>query len=290
VGELLPSLEASVTEWMHGFSRGRPFAEYFTPEWGFPLFQLPGILERRLTKHPDESFRQDLVYSTVSGYLFVRLIDDIMDKESRAALPLLPLSAFFHHEFELPYHRHFPHDHPFWSMFESSWYECQSNTVLTASFDEIDADRFEAIAAQRTLAAQIPLLALGCRYDEPDQAREFCRVVVDFGCFVQMADDLFDWPQDARAGISSYLISEYHRKRGAEEALVRWCAREGVEWATGVCLRWLQALEARALALASTELEALVRRRRTVFLERVGPLSQGLRQLDSRFFDEGSSK
>jgi hypothetical protein len=290
VHSMLPPLEGSVLQWLHGFCRGRALSDYFTPDWGFPLFQLPGILERRLVKRPCESFRNDLVYSTLNGYLFIRLIDDIMDKEQRAALPLLPLCAFFHHEFELSYRCHFPHAHPFWPVFEAAWYECQANTIRTAGFEEIDELQFETVAAQRTIAAKIPLLALGWWYGEPGQATDFCQLVVDFGPFVQMADDLFDWPQDVNAGVSSYFISEYHRQRQPEENLVQWCKRNGVAWATGVCLRWLQTLEANATVWASPELDALIRFRRSVFLARVDELTGRLRQLDEPCFDARPTK
>src|SRR5207245_2891050 len=80
------------------------------------------LVEASIRPKPSVSFQRDVVYSTVAGYYFVRLTDDLMDGEPVAA-PVVPLLIVLHAEFEETYHRHFPASHAFWDVLARSSYQ-----------------------------------------------------------------------------------------------------------------------------------------------------------------------
>ena len=55
-----------------------PEAYFLHPE-AFPMVLLPWWLESTIHEPPARGFQRDIVYSSVSGYYFVRMIDDLMD-------------------------------------------------------------------------------------------------------------------------------------------------------------------------------------------------------------------
>jgi hypothetical protein len=276
IRQAVPLVEHAAQAWLNSLSRGRPLAEYFAPDWGFPLFQLPQVLEALVTSRSDARFRADLTYSTVNGYLFIRLIDDVADGDRNANPSLLPLSAFFHYEFERPYHDYFDQAHPFWAVFEEHWFNCHSRTIVDQTLTDIDLRLFRSISAQKTCAAKIPLFATGFYYDAPKMAERFCQIAEIFGYYVQLADDLFDWPTDSSNKTETFFLSEARRRSRPQESLTEWAGREGIEWAVGLCQGWLDDLTVHASELHSKELAALVQNRRVIFEQRTTLLRENL--------------
>ena len=84
---------------------------------GSTCSRLPWWLEDCIRGEVHAEFQTDLMYSTVSGYCFIRMLDDVMDghEVDRAALPALHP---FHLQFVKTYHSYFPALHPFWQEFE----------------------------------------------------------------------------------------------------------------------------------------------------------------------------
>ena len=84
-----PFLAQQVSNWMTDLCDGKPEA-YFKHPLGFPMLLFPWWLEKTLHHNPDTAFQTDLVYSTVNGYFYIRLIDNLMDGHASVELQLLP--------------------------------------------------------------------------------------------------------------------------------------------------------------------------------------------------------
>ena len=54
-------------------------ADYFCKPHAFPMLQLPWWLERTLRPAPDLALQRDLARSTMCGYYYIRMIDNVMD-------------------------------------------------------------------------------------------------------------------------------------------------------------------------------------------------------------------
>src|SRR6266516_3333222 len=94
-----PSLGAHAAAWMRSLAGDGPPERYFLHPRAFPAVLLPWLVEARIRRIPSRAFQRDVVYSTVSGYYFVRMIDDLMDGET-VAPELIPLLIVLHAEFE----------------------------------------------------------------------------------------------------------------------------------------------------------------------------------------------
>jgi len=90
----------------------------------FPAFSMHWWITPAEARGTDGQFLEDLCYSTLNGYYFVRLIDNVQDGDGPSDLrQLLPAGGYFHAEFQSPYQRWFPADHPFWRDFQAAWNE-----------------------------------------------------------------------------------------------------------------------------------------------------------------------
>src|ERR671919_2765727 len=107
-----PTLSVHALGWMRSLAGTAPPQAYFTHPNAFPMLLLPWRLEESVRGLPDRAFHRDVVYSTLTGYYFVRMIDDLMDRDHPPGRAVLPALIFFHTEFQLAYHRHFPYGHP----------------------------------------------------------------------------------------------------------------------------------------------------------------------------------
>ena len=109
---------------------------------------LPWWLESTIHEPPARGFQRDIVYSSVCGYYFVRMIDDLMDGDRPVAPALLPILTFYHAEFQQTYYRYFPHGHPFWEA-------CDAATMASAEMASRDVElrigraRFLEISARK---------------------------------------------------------------------------------------------------------------------------------------------
>ena len=169
MAEAAPFMAPRVAAWMRDAGRERvePAERFKHPE-SFPMLLLPWWLESALRPAPDPSFQEDLVFSTLNGYLFIRLIDNVMDGHSTVEPGLLPALALFHTGFEAPYHRTFEPGHAFWPIFRSVWFASADATVEDASSTHIGHEAFVRVAARKTCAVKIPLAAVCYRCGRPD--------------------------------------------------------------------------------------------------------------------------
>jgi hypothetical protein len=286
-----PHMAERAWRWIATLCPGQPPQSYFDAEWGYPLFLLPWWLGEMLDPDPDPGFRRDLVYSTVNGYYFIRLLDDVMDADAAADAALLPCAAFFHSRFQAPYQRHFDARHPFWDDWDRQWLAGHEAALRDHHLTSVDRDTFEKVCAAKTAAAKIPVFAVCHHHGRADLIPDWDAYCDLLGRYVQMADDLFDWLGDATTERqTTYLLSEADRRRHPHESRSEWMVREGLEWATRECLRWLSELEAGAERLACAPLVRLVTTRRVALLDEVEATRDSLERLMplAKYFPSGS--
>ena len=232
----------------------------------FPAFSMPWWITPPEARSHDPEFQQDLCYSTLNGYYFVRLIDNVQDGDGPADLrQLLPAGGYFHAQFQSPYQRWFPADHPFWAAFQAAWNEQAEAAAVEAELVEIDLPAFLSVSALKFGAAKGPLAAAAYRYGREAELPAWFAFVDRLGALSQLANDLFDWHHDSLAGINTYIQSEYRRRRGGpDETIHRWIMREGFELGAAQIRDWHRDLQAMAAALGAPEA--------TLWLERRGAL------------------
>jgi hypothetical protein len=232
----------------------------------FPAFSMPWWITPPEARGHDPEFQQDLCYSTLNGYYFVRLIDNVQDGDGPADLrQLLPAGGYFHAQFQSPYQRWFPADHPFWAAFQAAWNEQAEAAAVEAELVEIDLPAFLSVSALKFGAAKGPLAAAAYRYGREAELPAWFAFVDRLGALSQLANDLFDWHHDSLAGINTYIQSEYRRRRGGpDETIHRWIMREGFELGAAQIRDWHRDLQAMAAALGAPEA--------TLWLERRGAL------------------
>lgn len=229
----------------------------------FPAFSMPWWITPLEARGTDLQFQEDLCYSTLNGYYFVRLIDNVQDGDGPADLrQLLPAGGYFHAQFQSPYQRWFPADHPFWATFQAAWNEQAEAASVEAELTDIDLGAFLAVSALKFGAAKGPLAAAAYRYGRQAELPAWFAFVDRLGALSQLANDLFDWHHDSVAGINTYIQSEYRRRRSApDETIHRWIMREGFDLGAGQVRDWLADLRALALRLGAPDAPVWVERR-----------------------------
>jgi hypothetical protein len=273
-----PFMAGLAARWMEHLADGAPEA-YFKHPLGFPMLLFPWWLEKAIHDNPDLVFHGDLVHSTVSGYYYVRLVDNLMDGHATVELHLLPVLGFFHTLFQAAYQRYFDHAHPFWNDFKAIWFRSAEVTIQDALLEDIDRAQFEQIAAQKTCAARIPLTAVCHRYDRQDLIAPWSDLLDLFGCWHQMWNDVFGWIRDTRHSTTTHFLSEAERRKGPTETATEWILREGMDWGIDCLQPWMDRMQAMARDLGSEDLVAYLDGRQTMLLDQRQSLDAGLRSV-----------
>jgi hypothetical protein len=231
--------------------------DYFLKLRSAPIVFLPWCLELSLTPTPDEDFQIDLIYATINKYYFIRLIDDVMDGHSTDPV-VLPMLSIWDAQFHGAYSRHFAPDHPFWEYFHQTLQRTALVTAREATLTYIDRSQFFEYSAAKSCGGTIAMMAVCCHRERVDVLPAWVRFWEAFARWNQMRDDLFDWYRDLKAGIPSYLLSEGESRKGLEESLEGWFAREGFAWATELLGQWTRDMKERANQLNSPAVEQYV--------------------------------
>jgi hypothetical protein len=275
-----PFMAPRVLAWMQDAGRetAEP-ADRFKHPASFPMLLLPWWLESTLRSRPDPAFQEDLVFSTINGYLFIRLIDNVMDGHATVEPRLLPALGLFHTQFQTPYQRYFCHEHPFWAFFTDTWFASADITVQDAGAVDLDSQQFEWVAARKTCAVKIPLAAVCYHLARPDLIAPWSQLVDRFGCWHQMLNDLFDWRRDMQHDTPTYVLSEASRRKGPAESVAGWIMREGFEWGMDQLQAWMVELKALARGLDSPALAAYLETREVTLLEQAQQVRAGFENM-----------
>jgi hypothetical protein len=277
----VPHEAGRIMDWMRSLSGGgRPETRFLLPEQ-VPMLLMPWLAAKRPGESPDEAFHLDNFYAAISGYYFIRLIDDLMDRESGGELAILPAAAFFHTQFHGTYHRFFGPDHPFWDHFRRWWFGSAEFAMHDARLERIDRAAFVAIAAKKICAAKIPVAAACYRCGRQDLIPLWDRFYDLLGCYQQMLDDMADWRRDAaRAGTTSYFLSEAAARRRPEEPVLDWIVREGYRRGIGELEGWMSEMEEVVHSLNCNEVSLYLGVRKTITAVWWAKLSRGLDELE----------
>ncbi len=243
-----PPSAAAMDRWIDHLTNARPLVDYFTHLRAFPFMLFPWWMEARAGGSHDLDFQEDLAYSSVSGYLYIRLIDNIMDEPDPAEIRILPLANYFHSQFQSAYARHFVFGDAFWDAFHAIWARSAESSLLDAGLGSIDERDFLGISARKTCAGQIPLLAVCRRLGLAAVPEPWPRVFDLTAAVHQMSNDLFDFQRDLDARRTTFFLSEGARRKRESETVAGWVVREGFDWGISRLERWLD-----DLALAAGE-------------------------------------
>ncbi|MBC8235280.1 hypothetical protein H8E77_37520 [bacterium] len=273
-----PFMEDQFVKWIkHVY--GPPSGEYFMHATAFPMLLLPWWLEKTYHQNPDAAFQSDLVYSTMNGYFYIRLMDNLMDGHATVELKLLPALNFFHTQFQSPYQRHFEYDHLFWNFFKTVWFYSAEVTMKDANLLDINRAQFVQVTAQKTCAVKIPLAAVCYKYGLVDLITPWAEFVVLFGCCHQMWNDLFDWLRDLKRGTNTYFLSEAKRRKHPDEPVAEWVIREGFDWGMETLRTWMNELKALSRNLNSPDMLAYLDKRETMLLQKAEEFTVGLQNV-----------
>ena len=239
-------------EWMDHLSPSGDAPDYFLQASMFPMLLLPAWMSRSLDAW-DEEFQSQLVYSSVNAYYSIRLLDNVMDGHGSCEKELLPLSAFFHAEFQGTYQRYFDFSHPFWNCFHSLWLETADAVVRETEITSLDFVTFRKIAARKLSAAKIPLVAVHHRLGKRPDLAPWVAFCDELAAWWQFLDDLMDWYIDAQRGAVTCFLSEAERRKDPDEPVARWVVREGFLWGVDKLEEWMGNLKRAARELGSHE-------------------------------------
>ncbi|TMB84184.1 MAG: hypothetical protein E6J39_04740 [Chloroflexi bacterium] len=250
-----PVLGKHADEWMRALAGDASPEGYFLHPQAFPAVLLPWFLEAAIRRQPSRSFQRDVVYSTVAGYYFVRLTDDLMDGEA-VAPPVVPLLIVLHAEFEQTFHRYFPAGHAFWDVLARSSYQAAETASRDAGQRRITREHFLASSARKVAGAKIPIAAVCHRYDRSDLVAPWSAFVDLLGRWHQMLNDMLGWSRDLQRGTATYFLTEAAAHAGSGASIAEWVISEGYAWGMNELGPWMADLQAAARALDSPDLLA----------------------------------
>jgi hypothetical protein len=279
MGQKVPFMAERASAWMGELAGPAQLADYFLHPLAFPMLLLPWWVEKTCRAAPDLPFQSDLAYSTVNGYYYVRLIDNVMDGDVNIDLKLLPALNFFHSQFQAAYQSYFAAGHPFWNDFGKFWLRSGESAMQDASLPEIDQAQFTQIAAKKVCAAKIPVAAVCYRNDRPDLNQPWFRLVDLLGCWHQMLNDLFDWHKDLGHDAPTYFLSEAGRSKAVDESVAAWVVRKGFAWDSDTLGAWMAELKEMGGRLQSPDLWAYLEKREALFLDRQAEVTAGFENM-----------
>jgi hypothetical protein len=279
VQALLPSSGGEIVRWMKSLAPDGDIAAYYLHPIAFPMLRLALWLDEALGRSVDEALQADLVASTLSGYSFIRLIDDVMDRSPRARPDLLPALGFFHARFEAPYRRRFSGEPRFWPAYERIWSATADAAVTDASLQgDFTEEVFLGIAAGKVGAGRLPLLAVALHHGLDGIPGAWDRLFALMSAWHQMYNDLFDWVEDIERGGRTFILAEA-RRRAPGGDVPGWMAAEGVRWAAARMNGWTAEMRDVASRLGSPGLDRYLDGRQAHLDGLVSELGPGLAAL-----------
>lgn len=266
--------------WLRSLTGDQPAERYFTHPDAFPLLLLPWWLEASLRGSVDVRFQRQIVYSSIAGYYFVRVVDDAMDARATTPASTLPALIVLHAEFQHTLAGLFPSHHPFWTDFFAASYEAAETASLDASATTLDRHAFLAVSSRKVAGAKIPLAAVAHRWHRGEVLPAWSLLVEAFGRWHQMRNDVFDWRRDLERGTATYFLGEAARRTGSGGAITPWVLHEGLDWAKQLLDGWMDEVVGAAAGLGSPTLLAYLEDRRRRGDERWQALRESVAALD----------
>jgi hypothetical protein len=280
MNEAAPFMAEQVICWMKTLSGTEQPADYFMHPLGFPMLLLPWWCEQSCRpSDPTLRFQSALAYSTINGYYYIRLIDNLMDGDAEAKLNLLPALNFFHTQFQATYHSYFPAEHPFWNTFKTIWFRSAESAMQDITLVDIDQAAFKQIAGQKVCAGKIPVIATCYYHERPDLIETWSEFIDLLGCWHQMFNDLFDWNKDLTHQNPTYFLSEARRQAGTNDAVTGWVFKGGFVWGCQLMHGWMAELRVMAQTLEITDMVTYLDTRETMFSKRETEVIAGFQDL-----------
>jgi hypothetical protein len=274
-----PFLCEKVSDWMMRLSPTGETRDYLTQPRMFPTLLLPWWMAKSFDLELDTAFQADVIYSSLNGYYYIRLLDNLMDGHSSTELKILPATAFFQSQFQLAYQPYFEAGHTFWRVFQNEWFSSAEAVAREVDLEYIGIPEFEQVSVKKVCAVKIPLAATAYRYEKSSQIQHWWRFAEALAGWAQMLDDLFDWHQDLRNRKISHFLSLANQSKEPEESIESWVLREGFK--LGVCdlQRCFPELRRIARGLHSAEVEYYLDVREEMLAEDAGRIGAGLSTL-----------
>ena len=231
------------------------------------MLLLPWWLEGAIRGAPDRRFQSELVYSTMSGYYFVRMVDDLMDGERQPDPEALPALFAFHTEFTRTYQGLFGAGDTFWEALSASWLASAEMASRDASMGAATRDTFIETSARKIVAARIPLAAVCHRHGRIELLDQWFDFVDRFGRWHQMLNDITGWQTDLEHGRQTYFLSAAPARDRA--TVGAWFVTEGLARGFEELDGWMAECTVAASDLGSPALIAyLVSRRNAIATQR----------------------
>jgi hypothetical protein len=257
----IPLSRLYVLNWLRFLSGSDDLADYYRNVPISPMFWFPRFLEQSLNRD-SSPLQPDLVYSTINGYYYIRLIDNLMDRHATTELDILPALGFFHTQFQTPYQRYFPYHHPFWDFFKTVWFHSADVTIMDAKSLDHDQQQFFEIASKKICAIKIPLAAVAHHYGHPELIEPWSQFVDSFGRWHQMHSDVFHWHEDLAQEVETSFLWSAHQHKSADESITDWILREGFQWGLNILDNWMNETQELARNLKSSDLMQYIMHRR----------------------------
>ena len=247
-----------VVQWLNTRFDGHGLADVFLAPGAYPVVRMPWWATGDGLS-PDD--RAALAYSSIAGYLFVRIIDDVADGDHLVPAAVLPALGFFHSEFTGVFRRWFRPDHPFWRSFEGWWFATAAATADDLTAGPVDREAFERSAGRKTNAAVIPIAAALHREGRPDAIAAWERCVVAFGRWHQFQNDLEGLAGDQAAGATTWIISTARSQAPPGMSPRAWAWTVGLDWVIDQFDSYADEVLDAAGALGSEDLDAYLEAR-----------------------------
>lgn len=255
---------------------GRSLADVFGDPESYPLVQMPWWAGGG--REPVPGFFAELTRSSMTGYLFIRLIDDVADGDHEGSIEVLPALSYFHREFERPYHHWFPSGHSFWQTFDSIWFGAARASIIDLRLTRVTREDFEAVSARKTSGALIPVAAVLTLLDRADELGAWESFITAFGRWHQFQNDLLGARDDLAGGNATFVLTEASRR--SEAVPVGWLWTDGLDWSEAELDAFARPVQRLAAELNCPPVTRYVEARVQAWRERFGRVRTGLSAVD----------
>lgn len=232
-------LGSRVLPWLLQLAHAEQPEAYFEHPFAYPLLELPLWVRSGLGEEADRDFAVNVTLSNLCGYYLIRLLDDAMDSDGQADLPLLGAVTFFQVHLQRPYQRYFGPEHPFWDVFAEICTVTADVTVRDADVGAVTREDFLSVTSRKVCGSKIPVAAACYRSGREDLIPAWFRFIDCLGPPHQMLNDVMGWHKDLKHAHASYLFSEAARRAAPGESSAAWVIREGFDWGFALVEQWV---------------------------------------------------